>query len=358
MAVYKIFPSKDASIYSNYPTKNAGLDEILDLSIYKSIEEVGEVSRILISFPNSEISDILTNKISNRNYKAYLKLYLANASEIPLDYTIYCHPISGSWNMGIGRAANVPAITDGVSWKYRDTFSGSLFTSSIAEATNAYNGTNIGGGSWYTGSNLIATQSFTYAIDKDIELDVTNAISSSYYQSGFIIKHSSSLEFTTGSPFETKYFSTDTHTIYPPCLEFRWNDFVYSTGSLTTVSSDNINISISNNKGEFKEESINRFRVNVRDRYPTRTFQTSSIYLNNKILPTSSYYAIKDIKTEETIIDFDTTFTKLSCDTTGNYFDLYMNGLQPERYYKIIIKSIINGTTIISEDNNYFKIIQ
>jgi hypothetical protein len=358
MAVYKIFPTKDASIYSYYPTKNAGLDEILDISLYESIESTGEVSRALLAFSNTEISDLLTNKITPSTYKAYLKLYLANASEIPLDYTLYCHPISGSWDMGIGRAANVPSTTNGVSWKYRDILSGSLFNLYIANSTSSYNGNNIGGGSWWTGSNLVATQSFNYITNKDIELDVTNAISSSYYQNGFIIKHSSSLEFSTSSTFELKYFSTDTHTIYPPCLEFRWNDFSYSTGSLSTIQSDKVLISLSNNKGEFQEDSVNRFRVNVRDKFPTRTFQTSSLYLNNKLLPTSSYYAIKDIKTEEFIIDFDTTFTKLSADLTGNYFDLYINGLQPERYYSIIIKSIISGSTIVHEDNNYFKVIR
>ena len=119
MAVYKIFPTKDASIYSYYPTKNAGLDEILDISLYESIESTGEVSRALLAFSNTEITDILSNKIGSSNYKAYLKLYLANASEIPLDYTLYCHPISSSWDMGIGRAANVPSTTNGVSWKYK-----------------------------------------------------------------------------------------------------------------------------------------------------------------------------------------------------------------------------------------------
>lgn len=358
MAIYKIFPDKDASIYSFYPTKNAGLDEILDLSIYDSIESTGEVSRILLSFTNSEIQDILTNKIASSNYKAYLKLFLANATEIPLDYTIYCHPISGSWNMGTGRAANVPITSNGVSWKYSNYLSGSIFTASIDGSVSSYNGSNIGGGAWYTSSNFTATQSFTYTTDKDIELDITNAISSSYYQNGFIIKHSSSLEFNTSSIFETKYFSVDTHTIYPPCLEFRWNDFIYNTGSLSIINSPNIAISLANNPGEFQIDSVNRFRVNVRDRYPTRVFQTSSVYLNNKILPTSSYYAVKDIKTDEFIIDFDTTYTKLSCDSSGNYFDIYMNGLQPDRYYQVLIKTIISGSTIVTEDNNYFKVIQ
>ena len=124
------------------------------------------------------------------------------------------------------------------------------------------------------------------------------------------------------------------------------------------INSPNINISLNNNKGEFQLDSVNRFRVNVRDRYPTRTFQTSSVYLNNKVLPTSSYYAVKDIKTDEFVIDFDTTFTKLSADPQGNYFDIYMNGLQPDRYYQVLVKTIISGSTIITEDNNYFKIIQ
>ena len=358
MAIYKLFPSKDTSIYSFYPTKNAGLDEILDISLYDSINNTAEVSRALLAFPNSEIIDILSTKVGAANYKAYLKLYLATASEIPLDYTLYCHPISGSWNMGTGRTANSPEVSDGASWKYRNYFSGSGFFVLNTEATSSYR-TNIGGGTWYTGSNLVATQSFTYSTDKDIEIDITNAISSSYYQNGFILKHSSSLEFNTSSFFETKYFSVDTHTIYPPCLEIRWNDFIYSTGSLSTVSTDNIVITISNNKGVFQETSVNRFRVNVRDQYPSTAFRTTLSYANSKALPSSSYWSIKDLDTEEIVVDYDTSYTKLSCDGNGNYFDIYMNGLEPERYYKLLIKTIINNKEVIVSDKDYiFKVIR
>ena len=31
MAVYKLFPSKDASIYSFYPTMNTGIDSIIEI---------------------------------------------------------------------------------------------------------------------------------------------------------------------------------------------------------------------------------------------------------------------------------------------------------------------------------------
>ena len=133
-------------------------NEILDISLYKSIEDAGEVSRALLAFSNTEISDLLTNKIALSNYKAYLKLYLANASEIPTEYKIECHPVSGTWDMGTGRLANFPATQNGVSWNYKTL-------------TNTW---TTAGGDWITGS--VATQSFTYNDEKDIELNVTTAV--------------------------------------------------------------------------------------------------------------------------------------------------------------------------------------
>ena len=61
--------------------------------------------------------------------------------------------------------------------------------------------------------------------------------------------------------------------------------------------------------------------------------------------------------TNEFIINFSEEYTKLSSDSKGNYFDLYMNGLEPERYYKICVKTIINDSTLILDDNYYFKIV-
>jgi hypothetical protein len=364
MAVYKIFPEKSNTLYSYYPTLNAGLDEILELSTFYTVEGTNEVSRILIKFSQNELVDIINNKVSGSSFDSYLKLYLAQASEIPLDYKIYSYPLSGSWNIGTGRLSNSPITTDGSSWEYRDEISGSAwFTSFPAGTTGSYkSGSNIGGGLWYTGS-YEATQSITQKTSKDIELKVSNAvlawISSSINNEGLIIKHSDSIEFTSASKFETKYFSSNTHTIYPPCLEIRWNDTIYNTGSLSVISSDLIVASVSNNQGEYQQDSIQRFRINVRDKFPARAFQTSSVYLNNKVLPSTSYWSIKDLYTEEIIIDFDTNYTKISSDSNGNYFDVYMNGLQPERYYQLLIKTILNNKEVLILDNNYyFKVIR
>jgi hypothetical protein len=34
-----------------------------------------------------------------------------------------------------------------------------------------------------------------------------------------------------------------------------------------------------------------------------------------------------------------------------------MSGLEPERYYAILIKTNINGSTIIFDDDYYFKVV-
>jgi hypothetical protein len=53
MAIYKIFPEKSATLYSFYPTLNTGLDEILEISTFYSIEGTDEVSRALIKFSSA-----------------------------------------------------------------------------------------------------------------------------------------------------------------------------------------------------------------------------------------------------------------------------------------------------------------
>ena len=81
------------------------------------------------------------------------------------------------------------------------------------------------------------------------------------------------------------------------------------------------------------------------------------MFTGTNYLPTASYYSVKDLDTNEIVIDYDTTYTQLSSDSEGNYFDVYMNGLEPERYYKICIKTNIKGSTLVLDDNYYFKIV-
>jgi hypothetical protein len=368
MAIYKIFPEKSATLYSFYPTLNTGLDEIIEISTFSTINSTSEVSRGVVKFPTDQINDILNNNVGAKQYDAYVKLYLANASSLPLNFDLHCNPLSGSWDKGTGRLSNVPSTTDGVSWEYTNGVVGNnIWYTEGTYPTNTTGshrvGGTVGGGLWYTGS-FESSQSFSFSTSKDIELKITNTLNAwhngSISNQGVIIRNSNAIEFNdSASKFELKYFSDNTHTIYPPCLEIRWDDSVYNTGSLSVVTSDLFVPSLGNNKGEYQQDSVQRFRVNVRDRFPARTFQTSSIYLNNKALPSTSYWSIKDLDSEEIVVDYDTNYTKISCDTMGSYFDVYMNGLEPERYYKLLFKTILaNGETVVSDNNYYFKVIR
>jgi hypothetical protein len=372
MAFYRLFPIQDATLYSEYPTQNTGLDEILEASLKVSYVDAPQASRFLIQFSTDEINDVLNNRIGTSSWDSYLKCFIANVSGLNLSTTLELYPISGSWNMGTGRYLDSPIVTNGVSWLYR-SYEGTnpWNTGSFATGVTAsYSTGSVGGGTWYFNlsssgytSSISASQLFDYHSDKDLSLNVTNIITawsqSIIPNNGFICKQQTEFIKDLDVQPEIKYFSVDTHTIYPPCLEFKWRDYNFNTGSstLSIISSSYISVNVSENIGTFYPESVNVFRINCRPTYPPRVFQTASLYLTNYYLPTASYYAIKDLDTNEYIVDFDNQYTQLSADEQGSYFTLYMNGLQPERYYEILIKTTINGNTLVFNDNYYFKVV-
>ena len=373
MAVYKIFPTKDATLYSLYPSMNTGLDAILEVSNTRNLELKPDVSRYLIEFDTSEIQDIIDNKILGNEFDVFLKNSIATAQGINANVKLEIFATAQSWNNGTGHYLDIPEINDGVSWNFRNFISGSTWDMSgnvgAYGFTGSYDLLNSpqGGGSFFTSSTLIpqVTESFNLRSNKDLELNVKEFTKLWYSGSipnyGFLTKLSSSAEFHPSSSTQPilKYYSVDTNTIYPPQLEFRWRDYsLYSPSTSSIVNTKQIKLSLDDNQGEFQPSSINRFHVNVSPLYPTRSYQiTSSLFTGTNYLPTSSYYAIKDLATNEFVINFDTQYTQISSDIRGNYFDVYMSGLEPERYYKILIKTEIDGSTLILDDDYYFKVI-
>ncbi len=65
MAVYKIFPEKDATLYSEYPAMNTGIDEIIEASTGIAVDGSPSVSRFLTQFNQSQIADVLENKVTS-----------------------------------------------------------------------------------------------------------------------------------------------------------------------------------------------------------------------------------------------------------------------------------------------------
>jgi len=381
MAVYKIFPLQDATMYSFYPTMNTGIDPIIEVgNLNVNINPVPQVFRYLVEFDQTEIENVIDNKVGGTQFSSSLRCFIANAQGVIFDTELEIYPVSGSWNNGSGTYLDSPFTTNGCSWK-NQTFEGGqewAISNFQPYATASFSGSGTaGGGTWYTGSsdpnnaNVYVTQSFTLRSQKDLNAPVTDIVKVWYSSSksigghtniqnnGFLVKWEDTIEFSTTDAIQPimQFYSVDTNTIYPPTLEIKWDDSSFETGSLPPIQTTDLYVALDSNPGVFYEESINRFRLNIRPDFPVRTFSTSSIDTKNHYLNSSSMYSVKDLDTNETLIDFDPEFTKISCDGQSNYFDIYMNGLQPERYYKILIQTTISGSTIVKDDNYYFKVI-
>jgi len=367
MAVYKIFASADASLYSNQPARNTGLDEILEVSVKNSSTPLNyfvdpvpsepllqdDLRRSLVLFSDDDLDTIKT--YTTGSWKAYLRLYLANAENLTTEYSLLVAQVSQSWAMGTGKLSDNPQTRNGVCW-----YNTSSYYSSTTDWAGAQYYLTQGGGSW-TGSFL--SQSFDYKDNKDIDINVTSIVDnwfSGSLNAGFIIKHPQSIENNSGSYIALSFFSVDTHTIYPPTIEMKWDDSSFSPGSLSVINNSNTVITLANNTDTYKYGTERyKFRINARDKYPVRTFTTSSFYTTNKALPQTSYWALQDAKTEDMVVNFDTTYTKISCDATSSYFNMYMNGLEPERYYKVLIRTTLADGESFEVDNNLiFKVVR
>ena len=149
----------------------------------------------------------------------------------------------------------------------------------------------------------------------------------------------------------------------PPLLNMKWEDYYFTTGSSNNkiLGTQESFMSIYNNDGVYYSGSVARMRLAAIPKYTDVVFQTASLYTTNFYLPeNSSSYAIKDTDTNEFVIDFDDKYTNISADATSSFFDVYMNGLEPERYYQILYKTTLsNGETIVIDDkSNYFKVVR
>jgi hypothetical protein len=286
MAVYKLFPEQDASIYSAYSAMNTGLDAILDVSnLVTNRNPTAQVARSLVKFNQNEIINVLDNiaQVTASDawgtWNARLKLYVAKATNIILDSNVKIYAVSSSWNNGSGQYLDKLPNYTGVSWKYEKYSGSSPWTPGSglnADTTNSYNpdwnGTTIpettgSGGTWYTttGTNnpggvsttmsragaanelqITQSQEFTLRSSKDLNVEVSDTICMWYSSSnvsmaglvskpndGFMVKWENTKEFVTESAVtpQLSFYSVDTNTIYPPQLEFQWVDYTYTTSS-------------------------------------------------------------------------------------------------------------------------------
>ena len=381
-----IFPTEDTWISSGSSTitgesfkdQNFGRDQILEVKKFFYNNSFDHQTRALVNFAGTAFTEMSQSIVKGdiHNPRFFLRLYEAEGnSEMTEDYTLAFQPISQSWTEGTGKFGDNPKNTNGCSWENRSNPIGGT----AIQWQSGSSGTPKPEVSPYLNStgllvNSASAQSFSNQ-SPDVEVDVTDMMnmwmtgSGAEQNYGMLIRFSGSQETDSTTFGHLKFFSRNTHTIFSPKLEVRWDDHIACSGSNTgslnqlTMSGlvDNF-LYMKGMKESYKVGERVKFRVGARKRYIQKSFSTSVQTVTGSFIPEASgSYAIKDVATDEFIVPFednqDVVYTKLSCDSDSNYFIQYLDGFYPDRVYKILLKLKYNdGQEQIFDDDFEFVI--
>jgi hypothetical protein len=332
------FPTQDASIYEQHQTLNTGHDEILEIG---RTESGAFRVRSLLQFNVTSISASLASREIPLDSTFELSLFIASASNLQMGQQFELYPISQSWHEGSGYLfTDLLQANDGVTW--RQPLSASSWVS---------------GGDFIT--DITASGEFSDPIT-DITVDISSIIVQ--WISGTIENNGIAIQFDTGSEGDNKnwgnvkFFSRQTHTIYPPVLTAKWDSQTFYTGSLDAAPTSNLLVIPSSLKPLYKKDEVARVELAVRSRYPLKTFATQfSEYLGQKYLPTSSYYSIVDNLSGNVVVPFDNA-SKISSDVSGSFFTFKVQNMYPLRYYRLILRVDRNGMSEFFDDGFLFTV--
>jgi hypothetical protein len=360
-----IFPTQDTWISSGsdkitgetFQDQNFGRDQILEVKKEFFNSSFDHQTRALVNFSGTDFTE-LSQSVSDgtiaSDAKYFLRLYEAEGNaEMTEEYKLAIQPISESWVEGTGKNGDNPKNTNGCSFVNR---------------SNPIGGSEItwsGGGSVSILNISESVQSFTNQ-SPDVEVEVTNMVNMWFKGEaenyGMLIRFSGSQETDSTTFGHLKFFSRNTHTIFSPRLEVRWDDHLPCTGSNTGSLNELTMSGLADNflymqglREEYKVGERVKFRVGARKRYIQKTFTTSFQTATGSFIPEGSgSYAIKDVATDEFIVPFS-GFTSMSCDSNSNYFIQYLDGFYPDRVYKIQLKLKYNdGQEQIFDDDFEF----
>ncbi len=396
-----IFPTQDTWISSGSSTitgesfrdQNFGKDQILEVKKEFFNDSFNHQTRALINFDgvgfNELKSEIDRNNITNPRF--YLRLYEAEGNaEISSTYDLTANPLYQAWVEGNGKFENNPKTTDGCSWENSaNPFGGSAITwsfdntvtfddfhSLFITAQSEFGGvsgsdylggdSDANGGVWIEDLGFQASQSFNLQ-SPDVEMDVSSIVNkwldSEIANYGFIVKFSGSQETDTATFGHLKFFSRNTHTIYSPRLEIRWDDSIFdnnATASLNELTMSGLADNFLYMRGlrdEYREGERVKFRIGARKRYIQKTFTNSVQTVSSSYIPEGKgFYAIKDIATDEFVVPFS-EYTSMSLDEGGMYFNQWLDGFYPDRAYKIQLKlNYDDGQEQIFDDDFEFVV--
>jgi hypothetical protein len=319
--IYFVTASKDASVFSLYTAKNTGLDEILTVSKHYSRFGERDNARTFIQFDVENIPSYVTAS------SVILNLTLTQPEELAVSYSVYGYPVDESWNMGRGTwPENIN--TDGINWANQS-------------------------GVDYT---IESVQSFTY-FDSDLNMDIKPIYeywtgSANY---GIRLSHTSSAESSSLDYGVLRYYSKETNTIFQPILKLGWDDSQFITGSLNVLTSSQIIVRSKELRDRYREGNKVKIKIIGRDLYPRKTFSSTFAYSDVNYLPQSSYYSIVDVITKTILIDYS-EYTKISCNSEGNYIIIDTSNFPKNRPYKLNFKVVRDGISEFIEDDLTFII--
>ena len=163
MAVYKIFPFQDTTLYSMYPTMNTGIDPINQISnLNFAVDSQPSVARSLIKFLDSDIDNVFNNYITG-SYSVNLRSFIATAQGIVESSILEVWPVAtqegiagttSNWNQGTGTYLDQPLTTDGACWESPFFAGSSAWPGVVDNISMSFDAKYAipGGGAWYTGS--------------------------------------------------------------------------------------------------------------------------------------------------------------------------------------------------------------
>jgi hypothetical protein len=365
---YFVFPTSDTWISSgsnpidgeSFKDQNFGSDQILEIKKHFFNRSFDHQTRALVNFSGTSFTEMSQSIVDGdipTDAKFFLRMFEAQGnSDLSTEYTLDIRPVSESWINGTGKVGDNPKTTNGCSWENR----------SFPEGGAEINWVSAGGSTLDVSSSV---QSFSNE-SADVEADVTDMVNmwlkGQYSNYGMLLRFSGSQETDETTFGRLKFFSKDTHTIYAPRLEARWDGHLPCTGSNTgsltqldvTGNIDNFIYTIALND-KYRETDVPKFRIGARAQFIQKSFTNSYNTTSGSYIPEGSgSYAIVDVATGEKVIDFSDN-SKLSCDSTSNYFTEHMNGFYPDRTYKILIKVDYDDEQERIYDNDFeFKLVR
>ncbi len=370
MGIYKVFSNKDNTITNAFKEDlnnrgiqaNMGASDIVEVfSIFGAQSASSlEQSRIIIDFPIQQIKDAATAGIipaasSDRTFK--LKLFNArHSTTVPSDFVISVHPIQKSWTEGSGLDME----------NYSDLDSSNWISASF-------------GNKWATpggdfNKSIDHTMTFSTGLE-NLEIDVSTTVeewlkwinnnSTGFQPLGFMVKMSGSAEDGSllKSYYTKRFFGKDTEFFFKrPMIEVQFDDSTKVESALPDpyVQADKYILNISNLKSSYKKYETPRLKVHTRNKKWQPNIYTKATAKAPLDLVSEMYYKVVRVADNLEVIPYSTgsgkSFSKLSYNSDGSFFDLRMENLESNYLYEISFVRKDGAKYIEIEDKFKFRI--